>query len=85
MRLRAARSRLREMVKRACEDPLYMRQLRDNPVDILVKEGLPYDVIEDFLRESGWDAEVSGYGIPDCANSCALTHATAYPETFWQL
>jgi hypothetical protein len=85
MRLRVARTRLHEIVKRACGDPRYMRQLRENPVDALVKEGLPYDLIEDFLRESGWDAEVTGYSIPDCANSCALTQPNAYPAAFWEL
>ncbi len=85
MRLRIARIKLREIVKRAHEDSLYMEQLRVHPADALVKEGLPYDIIEDFLRESSWDAEVSGYGILACANSCALTHTTAYPERFWEV
>jgi hypothetical protein len=61
---------------------MYMKQLRDNPVELLVKEGLPYDVIEDFLREVQWQAEVSGYILPECANTCALTRAEAYPEPF---
>ncbi len=80
MRLRTARAKLREIVIKASTDPVYMQLLRSEPVNILVKEGLPYDVIEDFLRETTIQAEVSGYNLPDCANSCALTKSAAYPE-----
>lgn len=80
MRLKTARARLRRVVEQATTDPAYMKQLRDGPVELLVREGLPYDVIEDFLQEVGWQAEVSGYLLPACANSCALTGSGAYPE-----
>ena len=83
MRLSVARIKLREVVKRASEDTTYMKQLQDNPVDTLVKEGFPYDIVEDFLRESGLNAEVSGYTVPNCANSCALTGPHNYQETLW--
>jgi hypothetical protein len=69
-------------VMRASTDHAYMQLLRSDPVKYLVKEGLPYDVIEDFLRETMLQAEVSGYNVPDCANSCALTRSAAYPENF---
>lgn len=73
MRLNKARTLLHRIVAHAQNDPHYMDKLRNNPVEVLVKEGLPYDVIEDFIREAGWTAEVSGFGAPACANTCALT------------
>jgi hypothetical protein len=81
MRLKAARIKLRELVAHANEDPSYMEALRHNPTAVLVKEGLPYDVIEDFLRETGIQAEVSGYALPGCANTCALSNV----EAFWKI
>lgn len=82
MRLKTARARLSTIVEHAAADPIYMKQLREDPVKFLVKEGLPYDVIEDFLREVEWQAEVSGYLLPECANTCALSSAEAYPAPF---
>jgi len=82
MRLRVARDKLRAIVDRASVDPAYLNQLQINPVDALVKEGLPYDVIEDFLRETGMQAEVSGFVLQGCANTCALSRLTAYPKEF---
>ncbi len=82
MRLRTARAKLHVVVQQAAQNPAYLQQLRENPVDRLVAEGLPYDVIEDFLREAGWEAEVSGYVLPACANTCALSTIDHYPPTF---
>ncbi len=82
MRLHVARTRLSQLVERARIDADYRRQLRDHPVETLVQEGLPYDVIEDFLLETGWQAEVTGYLLPGCANSCALSNPGEYPELF---
>lgn len=78
MRLKAARTLLRAVITRASSDPNYMYQLRSDPVSILVEAGLPYDVIEDFLRETGIQAEVSGFSIPECATTCALTNRSDY-------
>ncbi|QBD77490.1 hypothetical protein EPA93_16425 [Ktedonosporobacter rubrisoli] len=82
MRLKVARARLRTIVERAAADAMYKKQLQDRPVELLIKEGLPYDVIEDFLREVGWQAEVTGYLQPECANTCALTKIETYPTLF---
>lgn len=82
MRLQTARTILRAIVDRACSDPAYFEQLRTLPVETLVKEGLPYDVIEDFLQETEMVAEVTGYLLPGCANTCALTSAETYPREF---
>jgi hypothetical protein len=82
MRLTVALVLLRAIVNRANTDPVYLEQIRTNPVDVLVKEGLPYDVIEDFLMETAMQFEVCGYQVVDCANTCALTTAEAYPEVF---
>lgn len=84
MRLHVARTALRAIVKRAAIDPTYFEQLRLCPVDTLVKEGLPYDIIEDFLQETNLQAEVTGYDslLPGCANTCALTSSTSYPDAF---
>ena len=82
MRLKVARAKLYEILDRSSNDPAYLQQLHDSPVQTLVEVGLPYDLIEDFLRETGWEAEVSGYAIPDCSNTCALTLSSAYPEEF---
>ncbi|GCE14643.1 hypothetical protein [Tengunoibacter tsumagoiensis] len=81
MRLHVARKKLRTIVAQACNDRYYMNVLRNDPVDVLVNEGLPFDVIEDFLRETGLQADVSGYAMSGqmCANSCALSHTNAYP------
>lgn len=73
MRLKQARSLLRVVIDKAKEDPDYREQLRCHPVTLLVKEGLPYDVIEDFLREATFEAEVSGYIQTKCSNTCAYT------------
>lgn len=78
MRLNKARTLLHNIVANAQHDPHYMDKLRNNPVEILVKEGLPYDIIEDFLRETGWAAEVSGFALPACANTCALTQQSSF-------
>ncbi len=82
MRLQAARTKLREVIKQAGKDTPYMKQLRDDPVRVLLKEGFPNDVIEDFLRETEWQAEAYGYTLIECANSCALTRLSDYPELF---
>ncbi|HLZ61383.1 MAG TPA: hypothetical protein VKR06_30925 [Ktedonosporobacter sp.] len=82
MRLRTARAILRTVVDQATQNPAYLQQLRESPVDCLVAEGLPYDLIEDFIRETSQEAEVSGYAVPDCANSCALTDPENYPPLF---
>jgi len=82
MRLKVARVQLRSILARACTDPAYMQQLRSDPTHILVEEGLPYDVIEDFLRETGMQAEVSGFALSECATTCAITRCDAYPEEF---
>ena len=79
MRLRAARAMLHTIVDRARTDSLYLEQLRANPIDMLVKEGLPYDIIEDFLQETSVEPEVSGYLLQGCANTCALTGIQSYP------
>ena len=79
MRLKTARILLRTVITRASSDPAYMHQLRSDPVSVLVAAGLPYDVIEDFLRETGMRAEVSGFSIPECATTCALTRGSDYP------
>ncbi len=82
MRLRTARAILHTIVDRASTDTTYLEQLRANPVDMLVKEGLPYDIIEDFLQETSMEPEVSGYLLRGCANTCALTRTEAYPAEF---
>lgn len=82
MRLKTARSLLHTVIAQASADPAYMRELRANPLQVLVEAGLPYDVIEDFLRESGVQVEVSAYAVPECATTCAVTRNTAYLETF---
>lgn len=80
MRLQVARAVLRTIVNRAASDPDYREQLCSYPVETLVKEGLPYDVIEDFLQETRLQAEITGYLLPGCANTCALTSSEKYPE-----
>jgi hypothetical protein len=80
MRLQAARTVLRTIVNRVASDPAYYQQLYASPVDVLVKEGLPYDLIEDFLQETHLQAETTGYLLPGCANTCALTALGEYPE-----
>ncbi len=82
MRLQTARTILSTIIKRASSDPVYFEQLRNSPVETLVVEGLPYDVIEDFLQETTLNAEVTGYLLPGCANTCALTSIEAYPREF---
>jgi|GEM_PF-2239353 hypothetical protein len=80
MRLQTARTVLRTIVNRVASDPAYYQQLCASPVDVLVKEGLPYDLIEDFLQETHLQAETTGYLLPGCANTCALTDLGEYPE-----
>lgn len=80
MRLQVARAVLRTIVNRVASDPLYREQLCASPVKTLMKEGLPYDIIEDFLQETRLQAEVTGYLLPGCANTCALTTSEKYPE-----
>lgn len=80
MRLQTARTVLRTVVNRAASDPAYYQQLCESPVEILVKEGLPYDLIEDFLQETHLQAETTGYLLPGCANTCALTDPGEYPD-----
>ncbi len=82
MRLHTARALLATIVQRVASDAAYLEQLRCSPVETLVKEGLPYDIIEDFLQETHLQAEVTGYLLPGCANTCALTTSEAYPEQF---
>lgn len=79
VRLRTARSLLRTILERAQADPAYRERLREDPAEFLLREGLPYDVIEDFLGEAGVQGEVTGYGVRSCANTCALTNAAGYP------
>lgn len=85
MRLKVARMHLRSILARASADPAYMQRLRSDPTHVLVEEGLPYDVIEDFLRETNMQAEVSGFAITECATTCAITGCDAYPEEFKEL
>lgn len=80
MRLQTARTVLRTIVNRVASDTAYYQQLCTSPVDVLVKEGLPYDLIEDFLQETHLQAETTGYLLPGCANTCALTALGEYPE-----
>ncbi len=82
MRLRTARTMLRSIVNRAHINPAYREQLREHPVEVLLEEGLPYDVIEDFLKETLLQPEVSGYLLQGCANTCALTSINTYPDQF---
>jgi hypothetical protein len=82
MRLHVARIVLQTIIDRATEDSSYCEQLRSMPVDTLVKEGLPYDVIEDFLQEAHLQAEVTGFLLPGCANTCALTSSREYNNIF---
>lgn len=82
MRLQTARALLRTIITKTAIDPTYFEQLCDYPVDTLVREGLPYDIIEDFLQETNLQAEVTGYLLPGCANTCALTSSEMYPHTF---
>jgi hypothetical protein len=80
MRLHAARAVLRTIINRATSDPTYAERLRLHPVNTLVGEGLPYDVIEDFLQETNLQAEVTNHLLPGCANTCALTSTEAYTD-----
>ncbi|HET8841760.1 MAG TPA: hypothetical protein VFN35_09850 [Ktedonobacteraceae bacterium] len=82
MRLHVARALLRNIVDRVASDPVYFEQLCSSPIDTLVREGLPFDVIEDFLQETHLQAEVTGYLLPGCANTCALTSSEAYTGVF---
>jgi hypothetical protein len=82
MRLHAARAVLRTIINRATSDPTYAERLRLHPVDTLVREGLPYDIIEDFLQETNLQAEVTAHLLPGCANTCALTSPNAYTNVF---
>jgi hypothetical protein len=82
MRLHTARAALRTIIKRVALDSTYCEQLCSCPVDTLVREGLPYDVIEDFLQETNLQAEVTGYLLQGCANTCALTSSGEYPDAF---
>lgn len=82
MRLKAARSLLNTVLERATNDPAYLQQLRTNPLHVLVEAGLPYDLIEDFLHETGMRIEVSAYVMVGCATTCAVTKIAAYPEIF---
>lgn len=82
MRLKVARMRLHSILERASTDPVYMQRLRSDPTHVLVEEGLPYDVIEDFLRETRMQAEVFGFATVECATTCAITRCDAYPEEF---
>ena len=82
MRLQVARAVLRAIINRAASDPNYAEYLRLHPVDALVSEGLPYDIIEDFLQEANLQADVSRHLLQGCANSCALTSSEAYTNIF---
>jgi hypothetical protein len=82
MRLRSARVLLKSVVMRASTDSAYLQALQTSPVETLLHEGLPFDLIEDFLQEAQVHPEVSGYLLPGCANTCALTTTEAYPEGF---
>jgi hypothetical protein len=82
MRLRSARMILKSVVMRASTDRAYLQALQTSPVETLLQEGLPFDLIEDFLQEAQIQPEVSGYLLPGCANTCALTTTEAYPEGF---
>ncbi|GCE14639.1 hypothetical protein [Tengunoibacter tsumagoiensis] len=73
MRLKAARSKLREIIIKTNDDEASRLQLHENPMRFLVKEGLPYDVIEDYLREAAIISDTPENQIPPCANTCALT------------
>lgn len=82
MRLKTARLLLHTVLEHATSDPVYLQQLRTTPLHVLVEAGLPYDVIEDFLRETGTRTEVSAYAMVECATTCAVTKIAAYPEIF---
>ncbi len=82
MRLQTARALLRKIVEQASTDPMYLARIKQNPIHVLVEEGLPFDIIEDFLQETDIQAEVSGYLMTECANTCALTGSAVYPAVF---
>ena len=85
MRLQAARTLLRRIIARAAADPAYYEELCAYPVEVLVRAGLPYDLIEDFLQETHLQAERPGSLLPGCANTCALTSLDGYPAVFQPL
>jgi len=50
----------RKLSARVKTDQAFREQLEKDPVGILTQEGLPENVVDDFLRETGL-ADVSGY------------------------
>ena len=58
------RQKALEIVERLRGDSAYRQRVKDDPTGTLTEAGLPAGAVADFLHETGYPSEVSGYAIP---------------------
>jgi hypothetical protein len=66
--LAQVRTKVETIANRANSDDAYLRQLRDNPRQTLMAEGLPEAAIGDVVYELGMEEEVAGFEY--CHGTC---------------
>ncbi len=72
--MKQVRALAQKLAKRVKTDQALKERIQNDPEGVLIAEGLPDHVINDFLRETGL-ADVSGYilnGLP-LSQICSLT------------
>ena len=70
-----ARARSRQVAQRLKDDPSYRQQIEADPYGALSAAGVPETAHIDFMRETGVEADVTGYrGCTDtCEDTCVIT------------
>jgi hypothetical protein len=66
--LAQVRAKVETIANRANSDDTYLKQLRDNPRQTLLAEGLPQEAIGDVVYEFGMEEEVAGFEY--CHGTC---------------
>ncbi len=70
-----ARARSRKVAQRLKDDAAFRQQVESDPSTALREAGVPEEAHVDFMRETGIEADVTGYRgcTTTCENTCGVT------------
>ena len=70
-----ARARSRKVAQRLKDDAAFRQQVESDPFTALREAGVPEDAHVDFMRETGIEADVTGYQgcRVTCEDTCFVT------------
>lgn len=74
----AVRATAQGLATRLKTDPTFRARVEADPTATLTEAGMPAPAVEDFVREWAAGAEVGGYQMPQCSDTCTMTCLVTY-------